>query len=40
LKKEILKKYEEVAQMKECVFLPHTNRSTSPKRNIDEYARD
>jgi len=26
--------------MKECNFYPKTNRSTSPKRNIEEYARD
>ncbi|CDW82157.1 UNKNOWN [Stylonychia lemnae] len=40
LKREILKKYEEVSQMKDCLFRPQTNRSTSPKRNFQDYIRD
>eukprot|EP00347_Sterkiella_histriomuscorum_P013707 403363677 len=40
LKKEILQKFDSIAEFNSCQFQPRTNKSNSPMRDIDQYLRD
>lgn len=35
-----MQKFEDIAEMHECSFIPRVNRSMSPPRDVDTYIRD